>query len=68
MKHVAIKIKYINSCGKTEVGYTVADEIENARQGITSFVWVTDDIADIKDGRVMMGYTVDYLDITKIFK
>ena len=65
MKNGAIKIKYINAIGKEEIGYTTADELQE--QGAKAFAWITDDAADIKNGKFMYGCTIDYLDIIKIY-
>ena len=65
MKRGAIKIRYINACGKIEYGYTTRDELYE--QGNRAYVWITDDIADIKDCNIMSGWTIDYLDIVKIY-
>ena len=67
MRKGLVKIKYINGYGKEEIGYTTKDEIEEARQGARSFVFFTDDERDIRNGKVVAGCTLDYLDITKIF-
>ena len=64
----AVKINYLNAYGKEEIGYTTETELEDARQGVKAFVWVTDDKTEIEDGKIKYGYTVDYLDITKIFE
>lgn len=67
MRKEIVKISYIGSCGKEEIGYTTKTELEEARQGEKSFVWFTDDTDDIKGGKVLCGWTVDYLDIVKVF-
>ena len=64
----AVKINYLNAYGKEEIGYTTETELEDARQGVKAFIWATDDKTEIEDGKIKYGYTVDYLDITKIFE
>lgn len=61
-----VKIKYLNGY-REEIGYTTETEIEEARQGEKSFVWFTNDRSDIVNGKVTQGWTLDYLDITKIY-
>lgn len=67
MSKEIVKISYIGSYGQKEIGYTTKTELEEARQGAKAFVGVTDDTDDIKGGKVLYGWTVDYLDIVKVF-
>ena len=67
MKNETVKIEYVNGCGKRENGYTTTSELKEAEQGAKAFVWFTDDKNDIKGEKVVYGWTLDYLDIVKVF-
>lgn len=66
MSNKIVKIKYHNGY-REEIGYTTDYELEKVRQGESSFIWFTDNRSEIENGRVIYGYTLDYLKITKIY-
>ena len=66
MKNGALKIQYINARGKLDYAYTTESELKE--QGVKTHLWITDDINDIENGEIIAGWTIDYLDIVKIFE
>lgn len=66
MKNGVIKIQYIDASGKLNYGYTTEAELKE--QGVKTYLWVTDDINDIRNGDIVAGWTIDYLDIVEIFE